>query len=64
VLADTASFVRDVDLAAAFQSFRLPGCGPSFFAKWFWAVSLATSTSPRPLILDNRVLGALEVTPL
>jgi hypothetical protein len=61
VLNDTASLVCDGDLGAAFEAFRLPGCGPSFFTKWFWAVSLTASPNPSPLILDERVLGALRL---
>jgi hypothetical protein len=59
-LANTAALVASGHLAGAHKGFRVRGIGPSFFTKWFWAVGLATTAGPRPLILDTRVAQSLR----
>lgn len=58
VLAETAALAGAGRLAAAYRAFRLPGVGPSFFTKWFWAVT-SNRRGRRALILDNRVWNSL-----
>ncbi|MGY1810152.1 hypothetical protein ACI8AF_22525 [Blastococcus sp. SYSU D00669] len=59
VLRETARLVRADQLDAAFQAFRVTGCGVSFFTKWFWAVSLAAESKGRAYVLDKRVVDCL-----
>lgn len=48
------------DIEGAYPLFGdLGGIGPSFFTKWLWLMGHNAGTSPRPLILDDRVGASL-----
>jgi hypothetical protein len=61
VLRATSEAVTANDLGLAHRRFRVEGTGEAFFTKWFWSRSLSyPRASRRPLILDDRVRGALD----
>lgn len=50
------------ELAEAYESWRCPGVGPSFFTKWFAYAGRLDGRDWQPLILDDRVYRALNRT--
>ncbi|MBW0252494.1 hypothetical protein [Cellulomonas sp. PS-H5] len=49
-------------LAEAYDGWRCPGVGPSFFTKWFAYAGRRAGRDWQPLILDDRVYRALNTT--
>ncbi|MEN1974100.1 8-oxoguanine DNA glycosylase OGG fold protein [Cellulomonas sp. P4] len=50
------------ELAEAYDAWRCPGVGPSFFTKWFAYAGRRNGRNWQPLILDARVYRALNIT--
>jgi hypothetical protein len=50
------------ELAEAYERWRCPGVGPSFFTKWFAYAGRRDGRDWQPLILDDRVYRALNRT--
>lgn len=65
-LRTSAERLRDADgtaaLAEAYDGWRCPGVGPSFFTKWFAYAGRRADRDWQPLILDDRVYRALNTT--
>lgn len=65
-LRTSAELLRDADatvaLADAYDGWRCPGVGPSFFTKWFAYAGRRADRDWQPLILDDRVYRALNTT--
>lgn len=54
--------VDTVALAEAYDGWRCPGVGPSFFTKWFAYAGRRAGRDWQPLMLDDRVYRALNTT--
>ncbi len=65
-LRTSAERLREADgavaLAEAYDGWRCPGVGPSFFTKWFAYAGRRVGRDWQPLILDDRVYRALNTT--
>ena len=48
-------------LQEAYDTFRVKGCGPAFFTKFFYFIGRALDIRPLPLILDTQVAKYLEL---
>jgi hypothetical protein len=51
----------DAGLRSVHESWRPPGIGSSFFTKWFAFAGAVPGRAWQPLILDARVVSALDV---
>lgn len=65
-LRTSAERLRDANgtgvLAEAYDGWRCPGVGPSFFTKWFAYAGRRAGRDWQPLILDDRVYRPLKTT--
>ncbi len=56
----TGELAATGDAARAYRAWNLPGLGPPFFTKWFWAAAGLGSPERRLLVLDSRVRASLR----
>jgi hypothetical protein len=57
----TSNLVLAGSIGEAYDKFKIDGCGPAFFTKYFYFLGRAVNVNTCPLILDAMVARSLEI---